>query len=58
MGDGFFNQDRVWGKNGLSYGEPRMLARLEMRHTDGTRSTVVSDGTWKCAKSPVVSSKG
>ena len=56
LGDGFFNQDRVWSPKGLSYGEPRMMARLEMLHADGTWEVVVSDGTWKCAKSAVVSS--
>jgi len=56
LGDGFFNQDKVWGKNGLSYGQPRLIARLEILQADGSRVTVVSDGTWKCAKSAVVSS--
>ena len=56
LGDGFFNQDKVWGKNGLSYGQPRLLARLEIVHADGTRTAVVSDTSWRCARSAVVAS--
>jgi alpha-L-rhamnosidase len=56
LGDGFFNQDKVWGQNGLSYGQPRLIARLEILHDDDTSTIVVSDGSWKCAKGAVVSS--
>jgi len=56
LGDGFFNQDQVWGPKGLSYGQPRLCARLEIAHADGTRTVVVSDSTWTCAKSAVVAS--
>lgn len=56
LGDGFFNQDQVWGAQGLSYGQPRLIARLEMTHADGSHSTVVSDATWRCATSAVVAS--
>ena len=53
VGDGWFNQDRVWGPKGLSYGEPRMIAQLEITHTDGSRTEVLSDGSWRAAPSAV-----
>ena len=56
LGDGFFNQDKVWGNKGLSYGQPRLLARLEIVYSDGSRTAVVSDSSWQCATSAVVAS--
>ncbi len=53
VGDGWFNQDRVWGPKGLSYGEPRMIAQLEINFTDGTRAEVLSDDSWRAAPSAV-----
>ena len=32
---------------------PRMIAQLELTYADGTRETVVSDGTWRQVESPV-----
>ncbi|RZQ59470.1 family 78 glycoside hydrolase catalytic domain [Amycolatopsis suaedae] len=32
--------------------EPKLLARLEVEHPDGTRTVVVSDGGWRVAESP------
>ena len=32
---------------------PRMIAQLELAYADGTRETVVSDGTWRQVESPV-----
>ena len=32
---------------------PRMIAQLELTYADGTRETVVSDGTWRQVGSPV-----
>ena len=31
----------------LSYGYPKLLLQLEIEYADGTRDTVVSDGTWR-----------
>ncbi len=30
-----------------SYGTPRLLARIEIEHQDGTRTVVVSNGSWR-----------
>ena len=32
---------------------PRMIAQLELTYADGTRETVVSDGSWRQVESPV-----
>jgi alpha-L-rhamnosidase len=32
---------------------PRMIAQLEIKYADGTRETIVSDGSWRQVESPV-----
>ena len=56
VGDGFFNQNRVWGAKGLSYGEPRVIAQLEITYKDGSTSIVPTDESWICATSAISSS--
>lgn len=56
VGDGFFNQNRVWGTQGLSYGEPRLIAQLEITYSDGTKSVVATDENWLCQSGPIKSS--
>lgn len=56
VGDGFFNQDRVWGPKGMSYGEPRVKGQLEITHTDGSVTVIATDLSWQCKQSPVSSS--
>lgn len=56
VGDGFYHQDRVWGPKGLSYGEPRVRAQLEITYKDGERLWVPTDSSWQCKVGPVVSS--
>jgi alpha-L-rhamnosidase len=53
LGNGWYNQDRVWG--GLSYGKPCMLFRLELEYPGGRRVAVVSGSDWQVAAGPVVS---
>ncbi len=57
LGDGWFNQNRVWktwhdGK-GMSYGCPRFIARLETSSSDGKSFEFDSDLSWKCSTGPV-----
>ncbi len=52
LGNGWFNQDRVWG--GMSYGTPRLLGMLRLVRTDGTVVAVSSGRDWKCAPGPVL----
>jgi len=55
LGDGFYNQDRVFGKKGLSYGQPRIIAQLEIMYNDGSKSVLVTDENWKCKASAITS---
>jgi alpha-L-rhamnosidase len=32
---------------------PRMIAQLEIKYNDGTKETIVSDGSWRQVKSPI-----
>ena len=56
VGDGFYNQDKVWGPKGLSYGEPRVIAQLEITFKDGSKSVVSTDENWQCKSGPVTES--
>ena len=53
LGNGWYNQDRVWG--GMSYGHPILKLRLEAEYPDGSRSSIVSDGSWATTSGPVIS---
>ena len=50
LGNGFFNQDRVWG--GMSYGLPRMIFQLHVEESD--KPTIVSDASWLTTAGPVI----
>ncbi len=53
LGDGFYNQDIVWGGN-LSYGSPKFWAQLDMQV--GTKmQQVISDNSWKWIDGPIQS---
>lgn len=56
VGDGFFNQDRVWAPNGLSYGQPRVIGQLEITHPDGGVTVIATDPSWMCRTSPITES--
>lgn len=56
VGDGFFNQDRVWGHAGASYGQPAIKVQLEVTFGDGTTKTVSTDQSWQCKASPILAS--
>lgn len=53
LGNGWFNQDRVWGPHGLAYGEPRLLVELNIRLADGRHAVIISDQSWSCAPGPI-----
>lgn len=66
LGNGWYNQDRVWAKKvvnadgstsripGLSYGQPRLLAELQLSYKDGRKETLQTDTDWRWAPGPVV----
>lgn len=53
LGNGWYNQDRVWGKQGLSYGQPCLKCALHVASTTGTTQVITSDEAWKWAPGPV-----
>ena len=55
LGNGFFNVQRGarYSKLMTSFGAPQMTMRLTVNYSDGTSRTIVSDGSWKYALSPV-----
>lgn len=54
LGNGFFNVPRErYFKALISYGYPKMIFKLDVEYTDGSRETVVSDDSWRTTESPV-----
>jgi alpha-L-rhamnosidase len=56
LGDGWYNQNKVWGKNGLSYGNPLLIFQLDIEFADGSKELVVSDQSWQWADGPIITS--
>ena len=57
LGDGWYGSPLTW--DGTHFFAPplRFQAQLELDYSDGTHQTVVSDESWKAAKSPIVRSE-
>ncbi|MFO7821445.1 MAG: family 78 glycoside hydrolase catalytic domain, partial [Lentisphaeria bacterium] len=53
LGNGWYNQDRVWGEDGLPYGPPRLMAELHLRYDDGTVDVVRADNQWRWTPGPI-----
>ncbi|WP_319500111.1 family 78 glycoside hydrolase catalytic domain [uncultured Draconibacterium sp.] len=51
LGNGFYNPAKHWA---LGYGSPRFLLQVHVTYTDGTEDVLVSDESWKAAKSPIL----
>ena len=51
LGNGFYNPSSYWCEG---YGTPRFLGQIHITYTDGTEQVIVSDQSWKAAKSPIV----
>lgn len=54
LGDGWYNQNKVWAAAHLWYGEPRLWCVLTLRYRDGQEERVGSDLTWRCSAGPIV----
>jgi alpha-L-rhamnosidase len=50
LGNGFYNPSSYWCEG---YGTPRFLVQIYITYTDGTEQVILSDRSWKAAKSPV-----
>ena len=53
LGNGFYGQNLAFG-NGLVYGAPRAILRLDLEYADGSKQTLVSDGSWRAVQGPVL----
>lgn len=51
LGNGFYNPQMFWCEG---YGSPRFIGQLHITYSDGTEETIVSDTSWKAAKSPLL----
>jgi alpha-L-rhamnosidase len=50
LGDGWYRGTLAWGNNWAIYGKRLgLLMQLVVRYTDGSETTIVSDGTWKAS---------
>ena len=47
LGDGWYNNDRMFGKSRHAYGKPGLIAYLDLRYSDGSSQAVVSDQSWR-----------
>lgn len=56
LGNGWFNQNKVWQKGGYSYGRPVLYVQLHLHNMDGSEEILVSDESWSCFPGPIVSS--
>jgi alpha-L-rhamnosidase len=51
IGNGFYNAPINWTE---SYGTPRFIGQIYIKYTDGTEDIIVSDQSWKAARSPII----
>lgn len=54
VGNGWYNQDRVWSPDGLSYGRPKLFAEIHLSFADGNTQVIVTDREWRAFSGPVV----
>ena len=56
LGNGFYFIPPLksrYRKTKTAFGHPKMIARLAIEYTDGTKEDIVSDGTWKTSAGPI-----
>jgi alpha-L-rhamnosidase len=51
VGNGFYNAPINWTE---SYGTPRFIGQIYLKYSDGSEDIIVSDLSWKAAKSPIL----
>ncbi|MCK5135592.1 MAG: family 78 glycoside hydrolase catalytic domain [Bacteroidales bacterium] len=51
LGNGFYNPSKFWA---AAYGSPRFLCQVHITYADGSDEVIVSDGTWKASKGPIL----
>ncbi len=53
LGNGWYNQYFIWSRD-FSYGKPAFILEIQIDYTDGTTEKILSDGTFKTARSPIL----
>jgi alpha-L-rhamnosidase len=54
LGNGWFNgQKKYWGWQMQWHGSPHAILQLDIEYTDGSKSRVVTDGSWKSSFGPI-----
>jgi alpha-L-rhamnosidase len=54
VGNGFYNINRErYRKLVIAYGAPKMILKLDVLYSDGSREIIVSDENWKTSPSPI-----
>jgi len=51
LGNGFYNAPINWTQ---SFGSPRFLGQIYITYADGSEQVIISDPSWKAAKSPIM----
>lgn len=59
LGDGWYASGLGWNLQRYSFGSPPVQLLMQMRidYADGTRETVVTDGSWKATVGPIIRSE-
>jgi hypothetical protein len=54
LGNGFYNvPNERYHKLLIAYGNPTLTMKLLVEYTDGTKTEIITDNTWKAAQSPI-----
>jgi alpha-L-rhamnosidase len=57
LGDGWYGSPLTWSGMHFFTAPTRFRAQLQLDYSDGSRETVVTDGSWKAAASPIIRSE-
>ena len=59
LGDGWALSAQLWNgvREAFHVPPPRLLAQMRIEYNDGTHDEIVTDGSWKCAQSPIYHSE-
>lgn len=52
LGNGWYNQNVVWGKS-MIYGQPIVMGQLQIVYKNGNVKTIGTDASWKWAEGPI-----
>ncbi len=59
LGNGWYRGPLGWGDNWAIYGDKLgLLLQLQIRYTDGTEATIISDETWKTSSDGAIRKNG